>query len=150
MNTLIEDAKEVAQELREKVIQSGGNPNDASDVALTLACTVLFSDGRLQPKESAFLRALLPDGGTELVEPRASHFCARWSEIRDATPAFLVCAVAYDRTGGTHLADHVIDHIEAIALRASAVAEPVATDGELAPIREYCGFLRRRVVDLRR
>jgi hypothetical protein len=58
--------------------------------------------------------------------------------------------VAYDLKHESHLADHIVDHVEAIALRASAVAEPVADEAELAPIREYCGFLRRRVTELKR
>lgn len=149
MSTITEDAKVIAEELREKVIETGGNPNEANDTALALACAVLFSDGHLRPSESAFLRALLAGDAGEPIEPRAGYFYAKWGEIRETMPAFLVKAVEHDRATESHLADHIIDHIEAIALRASAVAEPVATESEVAPIREYCGFLRKRLAELR-
>lgn len=148
MNTMIEDAKEVAGELREKVTQSGGDPLEAQDVMLMLASRVLLGDGRLELEESAFLRALLPETAHETINTEAHNWSAKWDGMMGQVPAFLHAASAYDRSHDTHLADHIVDHIEAIALRAAAIAQPALVECELAPIRGYCGFLRRSVSEL--
>lgn len=148
MNRMIEDAKEVAEELREKVTQSGGSPSEAEDVMLMLAARVLLGDGRLECEESAFLRALLPETAHESINTEAHNWSAKWDGMMGQIPEFLHAASVYDRGHDTHLADHIVDHIEAIAFRAAAVAQPALAECELAPIREYCGFLRRSVSEL--
>jgi hypothetical protein len=47
------------------------------------------------------------------------------------------------------MADHIVDQIEAIAFRAAAMAQPAPVEWELGPIRDYCGFLRECVAELR-
>jgi len=148
MNTMIEDAKEVAGELRQKVTQCGGSPSEAEDVMLMLASRVLLGDGRLEHEESGFLRALLPDTATGAVSTYAHSYSAKWDEMMGRVPGFLCAASTYDKGHDTHLADHIVDHIEAVAFRAAAIAQPALVECELVPIREYCGFLRRSVSEL--
>lgn len=150
MNTLIEDAKEVFGELRGKVAESGGEPSEAEGVALMLASKVLMGDGRLESEEAEFLEALLPKSCLGAVSTHAKNYAARWEGMLGHTPTFLRAATTYDRKHDTHLADHIVDHIEAIALRAAAVAQPALVECELGPIWKYCGFLRSCVAELKR
>ncbi|MCU0784021.1 MAG: hypothetical protein MUF81_08235 [Verrucomicrobia bacterium] len=150
MNKLILDAKEVLGELRSKVTQSGGEPDEAEGIALMLASKVLMGDGKLELEESEFLDALLPESCTGATFAHAENYAARWDGMAGCTPTFLRTATSYDRGHDTHFADDIVDHIEAIAFRAAAVALPALVECELGPIRDYCGFLRKCVADLRR
>ncbi|MEK7706663.1 MAG: hypothetical protein AAB380_01545 [Verrucomicrobiota bacterium] len=150
MNTLIEDAKEVFGELREKVADSGGDPSEAEGIALMLASKVLMGDGWLELEAVELLKALLPESFPGAVSTHAKNYAARWEGMLGHTPTFLRAATNYDRNHDTHLADHIVDHIEAIALRAAAVAQPALAECEIGPIRNYCGFLRSCVAELKR
>ena len=85
--------------------------------------------------------------GARLLKP-LGNCAAKWDQMAVRVPGFLYAASTYDRANDTHLADHIVDHIEAVAFRAAAIAQPVVVECELAPIREYCGFLRSAVPEL--
>ena len=151
LKKLIEDAKELLRELKRIIIQSGGEPDEAEGIALMLASKVLYGDKVLEPQEDLFWSALISESCVRsAIATHAEDYVGMWEEMAERTPAFLRLATSYDREHDTHLADHIIDHIEAIAFRAAAVTLPVLGERELGPIRDYCGFLRKCVLELKR